>query len=179
MEITKTDKNNFFIVTKSINAALEHMAPKADVVMFSAPQKDKVNKVDGVVVFDSAGEYEVKNCMIDAISLGLGITSYSILSEGIRLAYLPSADDVLTDAQIEAFASVDILLIPVAGEKASGTIKIIGQIEPKVIVPHSYSPEELKMLTDELGREQEKTAKLKIAKKELTETEQQRLVVIE
>lgn len=179
MEITKTDKNNFFIVTKSINAALEHMAPKADVVMFSAPQKDKVNKVDGVVVFDSAGEYEVKNCMIDAIAIVSGVTAYSILSEGIRLAYLPSADEVLTDAQIEAFASVDILLIPISGEKASSTIKIIGQIEPKVVVPHSYSQEELKMLIGELGQEQEKTAKLKVAKKELVETEQQRLVVVE
>lgn len=179
MELTKTDQNHFYIVTKSINAALEYSNSKADVVMYSSlVQEDKVT-VDGPVIFDSPGEFEVKNCMIDAVSLAPNNTAYGILSEGIRVAYIADAKVILTDLQLEAFASIDILLVPITGEKAAVTTKIIGQIEPKVVIPHSYNAEELKVLTDELGQEQEKTSKFKIQKKELAESEQLRLVVLE
>ncbi len=179
MEITKTNKNHFYIVTRSINISLEDMNPKADAVLFSDHQKDKVNKVGGLVVFDSPGEYEVKNCMIDAIDIAKDNTAFSVLSEGIRVAYLASIEDVLTDLQLEAFASVDILLVPVKSDKTGTVTKVISQIEPKVVIPHSYSPDELKAFIDELGQEQEKSTKFKVQKKELIDVDQQRLVVIE
>ena len=178
MEITKTDKNHFFISTKTINAALEHDNSKADVVLFSTPQESKTQSGDAVV-FDSPGEYEVKNTMIDAISVAQDNTAYSVLSEGLRVAYIAGCDNVLSDAQVEAFAGVDILLVPVVADKADITTKIIGQIEPKVVVPHSYDATSLKLLTDEFGPQQEKVAKLKVIKKELVDNDQQRFVVLD
>ncbi len=176
MEITKIDENGFSLSSKSIEVALNAQYDKADVVLMSQVT-EKLKKSDAIL-FDSPGEYEVKNCMIDAIDLGDGNTGFSILTEDIRIAYIDGVKDVLSDAQVEGFASVDILIAPLVGEKVEITTKIINQIEPKVVIPHHYSPEQLKFLSDEFGVEQEVVTKCKLTKKELVENEQQRLVVL-
>ncbi|MEI8072580.1 MAG: MBL fold metallo-hydrolase [Candidatus Saccharibacteria bacterium] len=177
MEIIKTKNNGFLISSKAIDVAIDSPDDKSDVSLNSAPQPD-APKSDSIV-FDSQGEYEVKSCMIDAIPVIDGKCGFSLITEGVRAAYLPEdVKEVLSDDQVEAFSTVDILIVPVIGEKAEITTKIINQIEPKIIIPHSYKEEQLKLLAAEFGSDYESVSKFKISKKELSETEQQRLVVL-
>ncbi len=177
MEITKLGEDGFYLSSKMIDIAVNSMSEKADVVLM--PSHAEKPKGVQAILFDSPGEYEVKSCMIDAIEVGASSCGFSVISEDIRVAYLGEVKEVLTDSQLEAFAAVDILILPVVGEKAEVTTKIINQIEPKVIIPHHYTSDQLKVLAAEFGSEQETVQKCKLTRKELTESEQQRLIVLE
>jgi L-ascorbate metabolism protein UlaG (beta-lactamase superfamily) len=57
----------------------------------------------------------------------------------------------LTDEQLEKIGKVDILMIPVGGTftiDSSEASKVIGQIEPKIVVPMHYSLPKLKIELD-------------------------------
>lgn len=177
MEITKTDKDGISVSSKSIDVALNSVNKKADVALFTSPHDQQ--DVGDAIVFDSPGEYEAKNCMIDAVALDGDNTGYSVYADEIRVAFLQGVSKPLSDSQVEGFAAVDVLIVPIIGDKAEVTTKIINQIEPKVVIPHTYSPEELKAFTAEFGNEQETVSKVKLSKKELADSEQQRLIVLE
>lgn len=177
MEITKLGTDGFYLSSKMIDVAINSMNEKADVVLMST-RSEKPADMD-VIMFDSPGEYEVKSCMIDAIEVGSDSCGFSVITEDIRVAYLGDIKTVLTDQQLEAFAAVDILILPVVGEKSEVTTKVINQIEPKVVIPHHYTEDQLKVLAAEFGSEQETVQKCKLSRKELTESEQQRLIVLE
>ena len=93
---------------------------------------------------------------------------------------------VLTDAQIEAVGDVDMVLIPVGGTytiDAKTAAQVIGQIEPKIIVPMHYKVPGLNVDLDgpekfikEMGLTPEKTDKFKITKK-LLPAEEMKLVI--
>jgi len=177
MDITKIEKDGFYLSSKSIDVAINSLSEKADVALMSK----KTENLSGSkpILFDSPGEYEVKTCMIDAIPLGKGNCGFSVLADKIRVAYISDVTTTLTDQQLEAFASVDVLILPVIGEKSEVTTKIINQVEPSIVIPHNYTDEQLKVLSAEFGSEQETLAKFKITKKELIENDQQRLIVLE
>lgn len=177
MEITKTSKDGFFINSKALNLALNSNDTKADVLLFTNKNTDIPKNVD-VKVFDSAGEYEVKKCMIDATQLNENETGFTVLIDGVQLAFLGGIEEVLTDKQIEAFAAVDVLLLPIIGEKAEVTSKIISQIEPSIVIPHSYDEASIDMFSKEFGSDTEKSTKIKINKKDLTESDKQKLVIL-
>jgi|GEM_PF-1104688 len=176
MDITKIEKDGFYISSKSIDLAINSRSEKADVVLM--PSRAQSPAGSKPILFDSAGEYEVKSCMIDAIPLAKGICGFSVFIDKMRVAYISDITTTLTDQQLEAFASVDILIVPAVGEKSEITTKIINQIEPSIVIPHNYTAEQLKVLSAEFGSEQETLQKFKITKKELLETEQQRLIVL-
>jgi len=176
MEITKIAKTGYFVSFKSVDAAINTDSPKADLVLYTKKQSGEIKSL---TFFDSAGEYEVKNCMVDAVALSEDNTAYSMLADDIRVTYVGQVTEPLSDEQIEQFAATDILFIPIVGEKASLTTQIVNQIEPKVIVTYTDKPEELAVFEKEFGSDVERTVKYKITKKDLSETEQQNLVVFE
>lgn len=178
MEITKTSKDGFFINSKALNLAINSNEAKADVLLFSSKNTEKPKNADARV-FDSAGEYEVKKCMIDATQLDENETGFTVLIDGVQLAFLGSGiEEVLTDKQVEVFAAVDVLILPIIGEKAEITSKIISQIEPTTVIPHSYSNDTIAMFGKEFGSDTEKTSKIKINKKDLNESDKQKLVIL-
>lgn len=176
MEITRTDKNSFFINSKALNLAINSSDTKADVLLFSQSSTDKPKNPEAKV-FDSAGEYEVKKCMIDAVQINDQI-GFTVLIDGVQLAYLGEIKEVLSDKQVEMFAAVDILILPIVGVKAETTTKIISQIEPSTVIPHSYTEESIDVFGKEFGSDIEKVSKLKINKKDLSESDKQRLVIL-
>ncbi|HZZ99553.1 MAG TPA: MBL fold metallo-hydrolase [Candidatus Paceibacterota bacterium] len=113
-------------------------------------------------------------------------TIYIIRAEDMVLAHLGDlGQDKLSDEQVEAIGDIDILMIPVGGSytiDAKKAVEVIGQIEPKIVIPMHYKIPGIEFPLDgvdkfvkELGLTPEKVDKYKIVKKNLP-TEEMQLV---
>ncbi len=158
----------------------------ADVVISSNPKLDWCNNFSSITgspfVIDGPGEYDIKEVFIigkaaDNKELGPS-TVYSIDVEGIRIAFLgPIKQSQLTDEQKELFEGADIVLVPVGGKQIldyEAATKIATQLEPFIIIPHSYktpgvelSLEKLDKFLQEMGGKHTEEEKLTIKKKDL------------
>ncbi|MDP2926706.1 MAG: MBL fold metallo-hydrolase [bacterium] len=133
----------------------------ADVLLITHDHNDhnNVKAVQGSpFVIDGPGEYEIKGVHIQGIpafhdkSLGRErgrVTIYTIESEDIRVCHLADfGQKELFSEQIEDLGLVDILLIPVGGNytiDSQEASKIIGQIEPKIVIPMHYQLPKLRL----------------------------------
>jgi L-ascorbate metabolism protein UlaG (beta-lactamase superfamily) len=102
-------------------------------------------------VIDGPGEYEYQGALVYGIAAyhddkqgaqrGPN-TLYVVQLEDIRVAHLGDLGQrKLTDEQVEALGSVDVLLIPVGGTYTVGgtqALEIVSQIEPKIVIPMHY-----------------------------------------
>lgn len=137
---------------------------EADVLLISHDHEDH-NNVKGVkgnyFLIDGPGEYEVKGVFVCGIhsfhddkegrERGEN-TIYTIEGEGIRFCHLGDlGQNQLTDEQLEKIGRVDILMVPVGGVytiDSAKALKIIGQIEPKMVIPMHYDLPKLKFKLD-------------------------------
>ena len=105
-------------------------------------------------------------------------TIYVVTADEIRLCHLGDfGQDQLTEEQLNDIGEVDILCVPIGGTytiDAKTAVKIVKQIEPKIIIPMHYSIAGLNIKLDsektfvkELGIAPEKVDVLKIQKKQL------------
>ncbi|MFH1841304.1 MAG: MBL fold metallo-hydrolase [Candidatus Nealsonbacteria bacterium] len=167
----------------------------ADILLITHDHHDHNNKksIKGTpFLVEGPGEYEVKEIFIQGIpsfhddaegkQRGQNVI-YTIETENMRLCHLGDlGQKELTDEQIEKIGDIDILMIPVGGVytiSSKEALKIISQIEPRIIIPMHYHIPKLKIkLEDEdkflkaMGRKSvEPQNKLLIKKKDLpTET---------
>jgi len=76
-------------------------------------------------------------------------TIHVITAGGIRIAHLGDLGHILTDKQLPALKHIDVLLIPIGGTYTLDphqAAKVVGQINPAVVVPMHYQTKELKNL---------------------------------
>jgi L-ascorbate metabolism protein UlaG (beta-lactamase superfamily) len=110
-------------------------------------------------------------------------TIYVITMDEIRLAHLGDLGHSLNDEQLEELNGVDILFIPVGGTytlDAAGAVEVIGQIEPRIVIPMHYKIPGVKLdiapveeFLKEIGVEEAKPVdKLIINKEKLPEERQ-------
>jgi len=106
----------------------------ADVLLLTNKEnKIKTTKGESFIV-EGPGEYEVKEVFIQGISSSQN-TIYVFEAEDIRFCHLGDLGQrELTDEQVEKIGQIDILMI-FAGDDSQ---KIIGQIEPKIVIPMDY-----------------------------------------
>jgi L-ascorbate metabolism protein UlaG (beta-lactamase superfamily) len=160
-------------------------------VLLVTDTKDEYINSEGLrgesFVIDGPGEYEVKNVFVYGIPAdkknGEKITMYLIEMEGIKIAHLGMIDqDSLTDKQMEIIEGVDILLVPVGGGdtlSATKAVKIISQIQPRVVIPMYYKIPGLSLKLDTLDAfikeygvsKTDAIDKYKISKKDLPQEE--------
>lgn len=82
-------------------------------------------------------------------------TAYIIEVENMTICHLGDLGHTLSEEQVEALSSVDILIVPVGGgpvldaEKAA---EVVGQIEPKLVIPMQYRTALGDTERDELAR---------------------------
>ncbi len=133
---------------------------EADIVSISHDHDDH-NNIDAVkgepFVVRGAGEYETKGVYIDGIhswhdtskggERGSNII-YRFELEDISIAHLGDLGHELDDKQLERLEGTDILFIPVGGVytiDAQTAVKVINQIEPRIIIPMHYQVPGLKL----------------------------------
>jgi len=146
------------------------------------------------------GEYDVKGVFIQGVyafhdkSQGKErgrITCYIIEDDdGLKVCHLGDiGQSELTEDQLDAIGDVDVLLIPVGGVStisSSEASKIIGQIEPRIVIPMHYALPKLEKKFDGVDKflktmgvkDLSPQAKLTVKKKDLIE-EDTKIVVLE
>jgi len=136
----------------------------ADIVAVSEKHEHASN-VEGVLgnpfVVKEPGEYEIKGIFVYGINAPRENTKgkedrmvFKIAGEGMSIAHLGALDRPLTDEELSHFENVDILLLPVGGGEVLGpknANEIIGQIEPKIVIPMFYSIPNIKMKLEPIG----------------------------
>lgn len=136
----------------------------ADILLITHDHTDHNNKkaVKGTPFsIESPGEYEVKGVFIKGIpsfhdaeqgkEKGKN-TIYTIEAEDLKFCHLGDlGQNQLTDEQVEEIGHVDILMIPVGGQytiSSQEAVKIVSQIEPRVVIPMHYDIPHLKIKLD-------------------------------
>lgn len=167
MDITYTKTGEVRIVSKGLSVAINPAkGSKQDVALFAAGSD---STEPGLTVFSGPGEYEVKGCMIDGIAFTSGATAFSIASEGLRLTFLPGLPEE-GDKDLEALTGADVLFVPLHGNKIEQVSKSVSNMDPRVVIPVSYSDDELKSFLDEMGAKGlAPVDKLKLQRKDVPE----------
>lgn len=175
---------------------------EADILLVTHSHYDH-NNIKGVggesFLIENPGEYERKDVFVRGIAAfhdekegkerGQN-TIYTIEAEEMKLCHMGDfGQQELTPDQLETIGDIDILMVPVGGNftiDAKGAVRVISQIEPRIIIPMHYSLPKLKVkLNDldsflkEMGRKSaEPQPKLLIKKKDLS-VEEEKIVVLQ
>jgi L-ascorbate metabolism protein UlaG (beta-lactamase superfamily) len=160
---------------------------EADLVVASHEGADSGNieAIQGKpFVIDMPGEYEVKGIFVYSIPAPLaekGMAAHRIFRfeiEGMHLAHLGALNRSLTDAELAELKNIDILMVPVGGERVLTpklASEVIEQLEPSVVIPMTYSIEGLKEKLGAVGAfckvlgvcQRETVNKYKVSKRDL------------
>ena len=164
----KNSQINIVIDPFSQEIGLKLPKLEADILLITHchPDHDNLKAVSGSPSTNSGqapflisgpGEYEIKEVFIQGIpafhdnSQGRErgpVTIYALELEGLHLCHLGDfGQKELSSEQLEKIGQVDILMIPVGGVytiDGKEAIKIMSQLEPKIIIPMHYSLPKLK-----------------------------------
>ena len=165
---------------------------KADIIL-ETHSKENGFETDEQFVISSCGEYERKGVFIQGVqSFQVDKKSkniiYMIEVEDVRIAHLGYlGEGVLSEEQIEEMGTVDILIVPVDGDKTisyAEAAKIIAQIEPAIVIPMCYDSKKkekgLAPFLKAMGeKETESQDKLSIQKKNVSVGEKAEIVILE
>lgn len=106
-------------------------------------------------VIDQPGEYEVSDVSIQGIAARshmdeakqTGTTMYRVILDGIRIAITGHVHPDLTDTELEALGTIDVLIVPIGGNGYTldgvGAQKVVKEIEPKIVIPTHYDDKAL------------------------------------
>lgn len=170
-----------------------------DIVLSTSEIKVKDAKTQVKIVIDQPGEYEVSGISIYGIGARAHMDEqgqktavmYKLVADELRILVTGHIFPELNDAQLEAIGMVDIMFVPVGGNgytlDSVGALKVIKDIEPKLVVPTHYDIKGLQYpmpqhsLEDALKtlsmEPKERLSKLKLKPADLGETMQ--LIVLE
>jgi len=140
----------------------------ADILLVTHNHHDH-NNIEAIkgqpFLIQGPGEYEIKGVFIRGIpsfhddkngqEKGQN-TIYTIEAEEIRFCHLGDlGQKELTDEQLDKIGQVDVLMIPVGGGytiSSAEAQKIIGQIEPRLVIPMHYAEPKLKIELDDVSK---------------------------
>ncbi len=173
----------------------------ADLVLFSGASGSDgaIKGKDGSPAFtiSSPGEYEVKNIFVYGVDALLKnqkgkspehATLFVLAIDDVFVGHLGGLDRTLTEKELDQLGRIDILLLPVGGGSAldpQTALNVIGQIEPRIVVPMAYKLPGLKadlrpvedFLKEYGTKDLQHEEKLKVMKKDLPAGDQKVVVL--
>jgi L-ascorbate metabolism protein UlaG (beta-lactamase superfamily) len=197
-------KNNVIITDPYGDIGLGVLKLKGNIVTISHDHDDHSNKAavaalsEGVsqVIISDPGEYEVGGVLINGVTIPHDkeegkdrgfCTAYTITAEEITVCHLGDCGAALTAEQLEALNGVDILFIPIGGTytlDAEEAVKVVNQIEPRIVIPMHYGLPGLKYdlvgvekFVKEIGLPPQELDVLKIQKSGLPAEEMQLIIL--
>ena len=123
---------------------------KADIVTLSGRGRaNGLANIEGeYTLVDGPGEYEVQDVFLSGIRTRRNgnaakdfNTVYLVEMDEMIFCHLGNLSKSLTEAQVEAMGDVDVLFVPIGGEDGlspAGATEVIGQIEPRLVIPMRY-----------------------------------------
>ncbi len=167
--------------------------------MLLSTVKANTTATEAKLVVDEPGEYEALNVALQGVAARahmdeegtLNATMFRIDTEDIRIAIVGHIYPDLTEEQLEALGTVDVLIVPVGGGgytlDSVGALKVIKAIEPKIVIPTHYADKAVNYEVPQQSLDEalkglamepvETTAKLKLKSTDLPEMTQ--LIVLE
>lgn len=177
-----TKKGSVVIDDNLAELGLKSVTKSGDTAVFTQPPAHVPKDVKLLIA--QPGEYEVSDTSIQGVAARAHTdeagrqtaTMYKIMAEDVRIVVTGHIYPELSDDQLEALGTVDVLIIPVGGSGYTldpiGALKVIKKIEPKLIIPTHYADkavkypvpqQELEIALKELSMEPKETvAKLKL-----------------
>lgn len=164
--------------------------PKLDTDVLFSTRRDQKIPAGKYFAISGPGEYDVKGLYVKGIETQGKKVIYTIETEDITVCHLGSLEQAeLSSDQEEAVNKVDILLLPVGGGDsldAKKAVKIMSQIEPKIIIPMNYKTAKVKGKLDkvdvflkEVGiKSPESLPKLNIKAKDLPQEDEAKIIVL-
>ena len=155
----------------------------------------------GRLSFDSPGEYEVSDVSVIGIAAQAHVdekgtnnaTMFKLVAGDVSILITGHIYPELDDNQLETIGMIDLMIVPVGGNgytvDPAGALKLIKDIEPKLVIPTHYNDKALKFpvpqqelsnALKELAMEPKETVsklKLKLKHAELSDVTQ--LLVLE
>jgi len=194
-----TKKASIVIDDNLAGLGLSSVTKPADIVLFTSDQQGKI-KLPNSVVIDTPGEYEVSDISIKGIATQAHMdeagspstaTIFKIIADDMRIVVTGHIFPKLTDSQLEALGTTDVLIIPIGNAgytlDSVGALHLIKEIEPKIIIPTHYADKAIKYLVPQQPLEEaikglamepkETLPKLKLKPGEITEVTQ--LIILE
>ena len=196
-----TYKQTRLIIDDNLKSLGQKVITKSsDVGLYTSSMTDDIaSKSIARINIANPGEYEVGKISIYGIDARSHIDEskdrkgiiYKIIAGNLNVIVTGHIFPELDEKQLERIGVVDVLIVPVGGHgytlDAQGAVKIIKQIEPKVIIPTHFNDTTLNFpipqdtLEDALNnmgmQAQETVQKLKIKSGEISELRQ--LIVLE
>lgn len=147
-----TKKARIVIDDNLVDLGLKSVTKPDDITLFTSAEHAKTT---GSFVIDSPGEYEVKDISVKGIGAQLHVDEsgkngviYQVVIGDIRVCILGNITDSLSEAQLEAIGTIDVLVVPVGGSGFTldpvGAKKVIKAIDPKVFIPIHYADKAVK-----------------------------------
>lgn len=140
---------------------------RADIVTVSHPHPGHRNLElvrPGFRLIEGPGEYEIRGTFITGIRtyhdseqgqrLGKN-TIYVVDLDGVQVCHLGDLGHLLSEEQAELLSDVDVLMVPVGGGTtldAERAVEVIGQIEPRIVIPLQFRTEKGDHHRDPLDR---------------------------
>ncbi len=134
-------------------SGLQFPKTMADIVTVSSSDKNH-NNVKGIIgpvkreeIFfvGEEGEYEMGGVEVVAKQVSKDNLITVIRENGIAVCHLGNMSDMLTDKQIEKIGPIDILMLPIGGEKRlkpKDIGSLISGMSPSIAIPMFYDPKE-------------------------------------
>ena len=183
MEVTWLGQSCFKIQGKETTIVIDPYDPKiglklpkkliADLLLITHDHFDhnyKKGVTGNYYLIDTPGEYEIKGALITGLQLFHDkkqgqergtTTAYIIELDGIKICHLGDIGQDLSEDEIDKIGDIDIMMIPVGGNftiNSEEAARIIGEIEPKIVVPMHYK---IPCLTLDLHEVEKFTQKVK------------------
>ena len=161
----------------------------AHIALYTRGEEDSITISGNPFTLSIPGECENKGILIMGVQgEKADETMFRIDAEDISVAHLGLASKQLTDAQLEVFAGVDVLILPIGGQDsydAETAVKIVNSIEPRIIIPMAFKSDNDPKATTvdnflkEMGSADIKPEKKVILKQKDLPQEETQIIVLE
>lgn len=152
--IKVSTKNTTLVIDDNLAAIGGKSITKSDVIALQTAPHVAIDK-NARMIIDGPGEYEVGEISIVGVGARahmdeentLNATMYKIIVGEVSVAFIGHVFDGVSEDEIEELGHVDVLFVPVGNNgytlDATGAMKIVKQIEPKIIIPTHYADKNL------------------------------------
>jgi L-ascorbate metabolism protein UlaG (beta-lactamase superfamily) len=125
-----------------------------DLALYSGAHEK--SKVEAKLVVEYPGEYEMGDIAVHGVAAQAHVdekdtrnaTMFKVTAGDIHVLFVGNIDSDINETQLEAIGKVDVLFVPVGGNGLTldpiGALKVIKEVEPKMVIPTHYADKSLK-----------------------------------
>ncbi len=136
---------------------------KADIILKTLTPVSSINNQQLAIsnLIAGPGEYNVQDIAITGLSLlkesseKFFKTIYLLEIEGVKLCFLGHLSEIPEPAILEHLEEIDVLFVPAGGQpflNQKSAVKIIKQLQPKIVIPCFFKIPSLKRPADNLEK---------------------------